>query len=143
VLPSGFDGAIRQALTDPRVVGGAFSFASDWHTPGMRVVERLANIRSRYLRVPYGDQGLFVRAAAFRTLGGFAEWPIVDDLDLVLRLRKRGKLVSLGPAAVTSARRYREHGVLRTSLVNQAMLAGYALNIDRARLLDWYRRATL
>jgi rSAM/selenodomain-associated transferase 1 len=143
VLPSGFDADVRLALRDPRVVGGSFSFVTDLDGVGARVAERLINLRARWLRAPHGRQGLFVRAGAFRALGGFAEEAPLEDLDLVLRLRRRGKLVCLSAPAVTAAPRLQQRGPLRASAVHHAVLAGYVVGVDRDRLLRWNGHAGL
>jgi rSAM/selenodomain-associated transferase 2 len=136
-LPPHFDRQVQQALTQG--VAGAFRLAIDGPGWPLRLVEWGVNLRSRYLGWPYGDQGLFLTAELFHELGGFALVPIMEDVDLVQRLRQRGAIVMTPEAVTTSGRRWQTHGVLYTTLVNQAMLMGYWLEIDRERLARWYR----
>ena len=105
---------IAAALADPSVALGAFRYRVDDRTFGMRVIEWGCALRNRLLVTPYGDQALFVRRRDFEALGGFRELPTLEDLDFVRRAKERGRVVVLEPPAVTSARKYRENGVLRT-----------------------------
>jgi len=118
---------IARTLADSSVALGAFRYQVDDRTPGMRFIEWGCDLRNRWLRTPYGDQGLFLRRVDFERLGGFAEMPILEDLDLVQRAKALGRVAVLDPPAVTSARKYRERGVLRTWVRHAALAAGYQL----------------
>lgn len=138
-LPRGFPAMVREALQRPGVIAGAFRLRVDSGRRAMRLVERLANFRSRYLQTPYGDQALFVLACRFREMGGFADLPIMEDFELVRRLRRLGRIHVVAAAAMTSARRWERLGVLRTTLINQVVLFAYMLGVSPARIARWYR----
>ncbi len=138
-LPPGYADLVRDALADPLVVGGAFGFRFRERGRALHLVEWGARLRSRWLRLPYGDQALFCRASVLRELGGVPQVPIMEDLDLVASLRRRGRLALLPADAPTSARRYLERGVARTVLRNALALLGRALGLPRERLAAWYR----
>ncbi len=95
-------------------------------------------IRSRVFRMPYGDQGLFLRRDRFEQLGGFLEQPILEDVDLVRRAQRFGKVVTAREAALTSRRRWQRLGVAQTTFIIQLILAGTALGISPGRLRRWY-----
>jgi rSAM/selenodomain-associated transferase 2 len=139
-LPPGWDAQVEAALADPRVVGGAFRLRFEPRTPGLRLVEWGTRIRVALLRLPYGDQALFVRRAVLEALGGVPQVPIMEDLDLVHALKRRGRLACLAAPATTSARRYQRAGVLRTVLRNALAAAGWGLGLPRERLAAWVRR---
>lgn len=139
-LPPGFAPAICASLADPRVVVGAFRFRFDENRFGLRLVEWGARLRAAVLRLPYGDQVLFVRRATLEAIGGVPQTPIMEDLDLVQALRRSGRLSLLSLPATTSARRYRRAGVLRTVFRNLAAAVAWRLHIDRERVSAWYRR---
>ena len=141
-LPQGFDAHVRDALGRPGAVAGAFAFRVDSPRRGLRVIEWLANWRSRRLGMPYGDQGIFVKADAFREAGGYPDLPVMEDFELMRRLKRRGRIVLARAAAVTSGRRWLRLGLLRTTLVNQAMIVGYLLGVSPERLARWYRGGT-
>lgn len=141
LLPQGFGPQVIAVLKRPGTVAGAFPLAIDLAGPGPRLVERLANLRSRLLQLPYGDQALFLPRAAFCALGGYADQPILEDLLLVKALRGRGRIGLTEASALTSGRRWRQLGVLRTILINQAILLGHLLGVAPQRLQGWYRIA--
>jgi rSAM/selenodomain-associated transferase 2 len=140
-LPPGFDALVRQCLARPGVAGGAFSLRIDAPGRMVRWIEAGANRRSRRLRLPYGDQAIFLPANVFRSLGGFPDLPIMEDFVLVRRLGRRGKVVTLDAAVLTSGRRWRDRGILRPTLINQLVVAGFYLGIAPERLARWYRGA--
>ena len=127
---------------DRRTVLGAFRFKTYLDRPLMRGVEFTTNIRSRYLRLPYGDQALFVRRSCFQALGGFPDTPIAEDLFFVRLVSKQGRIAIAPAHAVTSGRRWKELGLLRTTLINQLILAGFALGTSPRTLVRLYRRGT-
>jgi len=142
-LPIGFASAVRSTLGRPGVVGGAFRLRID--APGwpLRVIERTVTVRSRLLQMPYGDQGVFVRAAAFHRIGGFPLLPIMDDFEFIRRLRRHGRIRTVGLSATTSARRWRRLGPWRTTWINQKVILGYHLGVSVETLAAWYGRREL
>ncbi len=139
LLPPGWDEHARTMLADPEVAVGAFRLAIDGPGLGLRFPAAWANLRSRGPGVPYGDQALCVRAGDFRAEGGFAAIPLMEDYAFVRSMRRRGRVV-LAPASVlTSPRRWRARGVVRTCLLNQAILAAYRLGVPPQVLAAWYR----
>jgi hypothetical protein len=90
--------------------------------------------------MPYGDQALFVRRTALSAIGGVPQVPLMEDLDLVSALRRRGRLALLPQDAVTSARRHLAAGPWRTALRHNLAALAWALGVDRARIAAWVRR---
>lgn len=139
LLPEGAMDAVAEAIRSPSVVGGAFRFRIDSNLFFLRIVERLANLRSRLFKLPYGDQGIFVRREVFERLGGYADLPLMEDVDLIRRLRKEGGVVLLEQEIATSPRRWLREGVYYTSLRNLILLGLYFAGISPRRLARWYR----
>lgn len=138
-LPVGFDQVVRDVLDRPGVVAGAFRLSIDARGVSRRVTGALANLRSRYLQLPYGDQAIFLRAKTFHRLGGFPEIPVMEDYELVRRLRRLGR-VEIGPTAVrTSARRWLSQGLWRTAWIHPLSIAGYHLGVSPHRIARWRR----
>lgn len=137
VLPEGWSSAV--ANLDAAVVGGWFRFALDDGAWQARVIERLVAWRVRCLRLPYGDQGFFVRRRLFSSLGGFAEWPLLEDVAFARRLVQAGEVAELPLALKTSARRWRRDGWFRRSTMNLIIVALYFLGVSPTRLARWYR----
>ncbi|MGB3136243.1 MAG: TIGR04283 family arsenosugar biosynthesis glycosyltransferase [Nodosilinea sp.] len=138
-LPQGFEQIVHRTLAQPGVVAGAFKLAIDSPRPALRWVEWGVNVRSHRLQMPYGDQGIFLRAETFHALGGFPELPMMEDFELMRRLKNQGKVAIAAAAVTTSDRRWRTLGIWRTTLANQAMVVGYLLGVSPDKLARWYR----
>ena len=139
LLPDGYAELIRRALDNPATVAGAFRFQTDGSGAAMRLVEWGTNIRSALFQWPYGDQGLFMERRVFDEIGGYSPLPIMEDYELVRRLRRRGPVATLDAAAITSARRWQRLGALRTTVRNLAMIAGFRAGVPPERLARFYR----
>jgi rSAM/selenodomain-associated transferase 2 len=113
-LPSKAMVFIKHALGDPTCVGGRFDVCFPSSTLLSGVVGRFMNWRSRLTGIATGDQALFVRRSAFERLGGFADVPIMEDIDFTRRLKRIGRVAPLRAQVVTSYRRWDASGPLRT-----------------------------
>jgi GT2 family glycosyltransferase len=100
----------------------------------------MANLRSRFLRLPYGDQALFMKKSLFDEIDGFPEMQIMEDFSLIRRLKRKGKIVIVPNAVATSARRWLHLGVFKTWLINQLIIIAYYLGLPAERLTRLYRR---
>ena len=139
-LPENWENSVRSALADPGVVGGAFRLRFELRSPALRLIEWGTRLRVALLRMPYGDQALFARRAVLESLGGIPQVAVLEDLDLVQALKRRGRIACLPLPATTSARRYRSAGALRTMLRNWAAVVGWWLGLPRERIAAWVRR---
>lgn len=139
-LPPGWYAGVRRALRDPDVVGGAFALRFDSGGARLRAVARMASWRSRWLGLPYGDQALFVRRDVLGAIGGVPDVPLMEDVDLVMAMRSRGRLVILHDAVQTSPRRYLAGGVARTVLRHTLALGAWRMGVDRGRIARWLGR---
>ncbi len=137
--PAGFVRRVRQTLALPHVVAGAFNLSINGRGISLRLIEWLVRRRSELFQLPYGDQAIFLKTDRFRSMGGFQDMPIMEDFEFVRRLRRQGRIVVLPEAASTSARRWRKLGVMRTTLINQAVIIGYFCKVSPTRLAGWYR----
>lgn len=140
LLPGRFKKHILAALNQDGVAAGAFRLTIDSTTAGIRFIERITYLRSRYLQMPYGDQALFMRKALFEDIGGFPQMPIMEDFILIRRLKRKGKIVLLPESVMTSPRRWLHLGIFKTWLINQMIIIAYYLGIPPERLTRWYRR---
>jgi rSAM/selenodomain-associated transferase 2 len=139
-LPPGFSRLIGRCLGEPGVVAGAFRLGLSPPVRGAAFIERMANLRAEIGHLPYGDQAIFVRADKFRELDGYKDIPLLEDVDLVLRLRRVGRLEVIPVPVSASSRRWKELGVWMTTLINQLILAGFLLGIPPRILARWYYR---
>jgi rSAM/selenodomain-associated transferase 2 len=132
--------ALRRAALDPRVAAGAFELRLIPPTPFLRFIAWGANWRSRLFHLPYGDQAIFMRRDLFFALGGYAQRR-PEDLDLVIRLRRRTRLRLLKPSVTTSGRQWLEHGNLRTTAHHWAFLIRHLA--ERLLTRRWANRGEL
>lgn len=127
-LPADWAARLTRARQSP-AEAWYFELAIGGRGLGLRLVEFGVNLRSRWRQLPYGDQGLLLPLQHYWASGGLRPLPLMEDLDLVQRLRRRGRLRSLGGAVVVDGRRWRRQGIWRTTL-------------DNARLRRAWRRGT-
>lgn len=139
-LPDNFAQLVTATACQRGFCAGAFSLSIDADARALRLIEKVANWRSRRLHLPYGDQAIFLSRRLFNEIGGFADLPIMEDYELMRRLKRRGKIIILPAAVTTSARRWLNRGIVRTWLVNQAIVIGYFFGISPRNLRRWYRR---
>lgn len=141
-LPPGALPALEHAMADPKVVGGSFSLEFAGAGLASRVFTRINRWRRRF-GVFYGDQGIFVRREVFQRLGGFREWPLLEDYDFARRLVKAGKTVCLPERLVVSARRWQpgtgqRRRFWRTMVSWFFIHTFYLLGVPVERLAGWY-----
>ena len=139
-LPAGFDKAVRSTLGVSGVVAGAFRLRIDGVGPSLRIIEWAVGIRSGMLKLPYGDQGIFVRSDIFHSQGGFPDLPIMEDFAFVRQLRRHGRIRIARLPVITSSRRWHKLGAWRTTWINQKVMVGYYLGVSPERLAVWYSR---
>lgn len=130
VLEAGWSDAVRQFIELPDSSGrvGYFRFALDDHSAHARALERLVGLRTRFLGLPYGDQGLLVSRKLYDAVGGYRAHPLMEDVDLVRRLGRR-RLRGLSATAMTSAERYQRDGYWMRCFRNLICLALYYVGL--------------
>lgn len=132
--------ALLAALRDPDVIGGAFYRKFDNRHPRLRWLEQVARWLTRHGGTFYGDQSVFVRREIFAALGGFADIPLMEDMEFSRRLRASGRVAVLDPPVKTSARRHLRQGAWRTSIQNGLFIVLYKVGVSPHRLHAWYYR---
>ncbi len=111
-------------------VGGAFRLKFNRRDWRYRLKAWGANLRSKTLGMPYGDQGYFVRREVFEKLGGYKNLPLFEDVDFFDRLKKEKPWVLLSSAVVTSARRWEKQGYWKATLKNTLWIVLYKLGVS-------------
>ena len=140
VLPeNGYD-LIRITLRKNNFSAGAFHLSINASGLRYRLIEAGANLRSLATSIMYGDQGIFMKRTIFDQIGGYAEIPLMEDIDISKKLKKTGKLALISPPIKSSPRRWLKEGALHTTLRDWAIAFSYTfLNISPARLLKYYK----
>lgn len=139
VLEPDWPDAVKAFIEDPESVGRAAYFQlrfddSRWNA---RALEWIVSRRSKWLGLPYGDQGLLINRALYEETGGFKKIPIMEDVEFVRRIGK-ARLRELPSSIVTSARRYRRRGYWIRPLQNLLCLSLYFCRIPPRMIARLY-----
>jgi len=132
---------ISQVLEDAKYVGGAFDLGIDSDSLLLKYIEARTRFRSRLNRIPYGDQAIFIRRSYFEKIGRFKDIPLMEDVELMRRIKKRGdKIFILRDRVKTSARRWEKEGIFYTTLRNRLLVGLYYVGVSPDKLAKYYRR---
>lgn len=138
-LPDNALEKISRVLKNQKYVGGAFNLGIDSDRLFLKYIAVRANMRSRSNRIPYGDQAVFIRKNYFDKIGGFKEIPLMEDIDLMRRIKKDGKKIYILPDKVmTSPRRWERDGMFYTTMRNHVLVALFYLGVSPTRLAKHY-----
>ena len=138
-LPSGWNQMVHGALGSRGREWGRFDVRLDGPHPVLRIVERAMNLRSRLSGIATGDQAIFVTRDAFRSVGGFPDIALMEDVALSRALRARTRPACLRAAVVTSSRRWERDGIARTIVLMWRLRLAYALGADPQKLARMYQ----
>ncbi len=128
------------AATDKEIIGGAFHRRFDDRRFWMLAWERLLRRITRVMGPLFGDQSIFVKADVFHQMGGFADIPIMEDIDFSERLRRKGRIVLLDPPLWSSPRRFRSLGNVGTTFLNAIFIILFFLGVSPHQIHRWYYR---
>ena len=134
LLPKGALERIESGLRDKRVIGGAFARRYEPASAFLNATCFLAELRSRMFGWFLGDQAMFVRRDVFERLGGFRNYDIFEDLDFARRMRREGRVVTLRPPVISSARRFQSDGAYRKTLADVWLTLRYVCGADPNQL---------
>ena len=137
-LPANVQAVIASALADPAVVGGRFNVRFDSSSTWGQIISTLMNWRSRLSGIATGDQAIFVRRHIFEQLSGFAEVPLMEDIEFSQRLKRAGPIAILRDQVVTSFRRWEQRGPVKTILLMWTLRFLYWVGVSPSRLSRWY-----
>lgn len=139
-LPRHADALVAAALGSAAVIWGRFDVRLSGHHPLLRVVAHLMNLRSRLSGIATGDQAIFVRRDCFRSVGGFPELPLMEDIAFSRTLKAIARPVCVATPVVTSSRRWEGQGILSTVLLMWRLRLAYALGANPRGLARAYER---
>ncbi len=137
-LPTNFEQMIRTTLAKPGIVAGAFALRINAPNWGLRVVEFVVKWRSHLWQMPYGDQAIFLTKDVFGQVGNFSQIPIMEDFELIRKLKTIGKIHLLPTPVITSPRRWLRKGIIQTTILNQIIVIAYLFGVSPHRIRNWY-----
>ncbi|OGW48975.1 MAG: hypothetical protein A2V62_06200 [Nitrospirae bacterium RBG_19FT_COMBO_58_9] len=138
-LPSDAKATIESALSDQRIIGGWFDVRFDRPSIWGTIISSMMNWRSKLSGIATGDQALFVRRPTFERMGGFADLPLMEDIDFSRRLKQQGATAALPATVTTSFRRWEQQGPLRTILLMWTLRFLYWMGTNPHRLAHLYK----
>ncbi len=127
-----------ETMSSGKFIGGAFSLDIASSKKSLKLISAVATLRSKYLGVTYGDQGIFVQKKVFCRMGGYKNLPICEDMDFSQRLRKEGNVAILDEKASTSARRWLSEGIVFATLRNWLIASLFIMGFPPKVLSRWY-----
>jgi len=130
---------IRRVSGNGKYVGGAFYLGIDSDRVIFKLISRVTSFLSRLTRIPYGDQTIFIKKDYFNRIGRYGDIPVMEDAELMRRIRKRRKKICIIKDNVkTSPRRWEEKGIIYTILLNQMIRILYFLGVSPDKLTKLY-----
>jgi len=131
---------INSLIARREYVGGAFDLGIKSDKFIFKVIGTLSSLRSRLNRIPFGDQSIFIRREYFDQIGGYKEIPLMEDVELMRRIKKSGnKIWIFYDRVMTSPRRWEKEGVIHCTLRNWTLQALYSLGISPHKLAIFYK----
>ena len=138
-LPPNALSLIQSTLENKRYVGGAFTLQIQSQISFLRAIAAYSTLRSQISRAPYGDQVIFLRKAYFEAIGGYADIPLMEDVELMRRIKKKkGQIIILPTPVITSDRRWHQEGVLYTLLRDNIIIILYLCGVPAEKLIRFY-----
>ncbi|MBI5055746.1 MAG: TIGR04283 family arsenosugar biosynthesis glycosyltransferase [Nitrospirae bacterium] len=141
--PHNFKHHIWNTLDKPGIAGGAFTLEIDSGLSSLKVISKVAGLRSMVSRIPYGDQGIFVKRKTFEKINGFKNIPLMEDIDFGRRLKREGRIAILDQRIKTCARAWERDGVLRTTLRNWIYVTLFFMGYSPHKLYERYYRKNI
>ena len=137
-LPPGWAQTLAVAIAAGETSAWAFRLRIAGDDPALRLVELAVELRSRWRQLPYGDQGLLLARRLHDAAGGIAPLPLMEDLEFVQRLRRRGRIGTLALALRVSGRRWQRLGVWQTVLANASLRRAWRRGTPATQLAERY-----
>ncbi|HEY3346383.1 MAG TPA: TIGR04283 family arsenosugar biosynthesis glycosyltransferase, partial [Nitrospirota bacterium] len=132
---------VSQVMKSGQYVGGAFGLLIDSKHPFIKFTSWSAGLRSRFTRIPYGDQAIFIGRDYFHSIGGYNDIPLMEDVELMGRIKKLGgKICILNEPAITSPRKFLKDGPVYSAFRNHTLRIMYSLGVSPEKLEKLYYR---
>lgn len=139
-LPEDGISSIIDTLEDKNIKAGAFNLGIDGSNFLLKIIGKTASFRSRITKIPFGDQGIFLRKSFFIQIGEYQEIPIMEDIDLLRRIKKsKGEIKILKTSVLTSSRRWNKEGLIYCTFRNWILLTLYFLGVSPFKLKEMYK----
>lgn len=138
VLPENAGAMLSQVMEEPNIAGGCFLAQWNQNSLALRIIAFGMNLRTRIRKTSYGDQALFIRRTVFREVGGFPDWPLFEDVELVRRIKTQGRFKTINSPVTMSARRFEAGGIVKGIFLVYFLQLAFLLGVSPARLKRWF-----
>lgn len=139
ILPNHALQYIHDTLKD-KVSAGAFDLSFDTQSKVLNIIAKVASLRSRLTRLPYGDQAIFIKQKVFEKVGGYEDMMLMEDVNLMQKLKKNHiKIKILPQKVITSTRKWEDSGIIYTTLRNWILIGLYFMGVDSEKLAQFYK----
>lgn len=140
ILPFNALNKIGKIIKNKKYKAGAFNLSIDSKKNIYKLIGYISSIRSRITRIPYGDQAYFIKKDYFFYIGKFKNIPIMEDVELMNRIKKaKGKIFIFYEKVKTSVRRWEKEGVIRCTLRNWTLIILYYMGFKPEKLVKFYK----
>jgi rSAM/selenodomain-associated transferase 2 len=140
LLPKDGLESIAKTFKKRDIVAGAFDLSFDSRNIFLKIISIVASYRSRFTKIPYGDQAIFIQKNIFEKIGGYENISLMEDVNLMQKLKSKNyKIEILKSRIITSARRYEKDGIIFTTFRNLILVSLYYLGFDANRLARFYK----
>ncbi len=138
-LPEGALGDIKSVIDETDSVAGAFDLSLDNSGIIYKLTGKFASRKHRLTRIPFGDQAIFIEKKYFENIGGFSEIPLMEDVDLMKRIKnQKDKITIIKKSVITSSRKWEKEGVFYTIFRNWTLQALYLFGVSPEKLVKYY-----
>ncbi len=131
--------ALLSITAEDSAVWGRFNVVILGRSKILRIISWLMNLRSCLTGVATGDQGMFMRLAAYKRVGGIPQYELMEDVALSKRLKAVAKPLCLRATLTTSGRRWQSQGVWKTVFLMWGLRLAWWLGVSDKTLARWYR----
>lgn len=137
-LPADAGSQMERLMQDRRVAAGCFFARWSKNSLTLQLIALGMNLRTVARKTCYGDQAIFVRRSVFHQVGGFPDWPLFEDTELIRRAKRAGRFGIIRSAVTMSSRRFEENGILYGIFLVYFLQIGFLLGVSPARLKKWF-----
>ncbi len=139
-LPNNSFTEIKKLIDTEEFVAGAFRISIRSDKTVYKIISKLINFRTMVTRIPYGDQCIFIKKDYFKKIGGYRNIAIMEDVELMRRIKRSGNKICILPNYVkTSSRRWEKEGIIFCTLRNWMIRFFYYIGIHPDKLEKFYR----
>ena len=140
ILPDNAFNLIQDTCKNKNIKAGAFDLAFQNPSLPLQIISLTASLRSRLTRLPYGDQAIFIKKDIFEEIGRYKNIPLMEDVNLMQKLKKRNyKIILFKEVVLTSPRKWREKGIIFTTLRNWVLISLYLCKLNVNKLARYYK----